>query len=241
LFCQEIQGFEDGMKPIVELRESESWIFDLDNTLYPASTGLMAQVSSRMTAFVADLLRVEPEHALVEQKRMFREHGTTLRGLMNDHAVDPTEFMKYVHAVDYGLVDASPRLARALDALPGQKIIYTNASVAHAETVLERLGVGHAFNGIFDVAAADYVPKPHPRSYNILAARHAVDPGHAVMVEDLAHNLAPAAAMGMTTVWVQADGHADTHWAAPGEDDDHVHHRTDDLVGWLEDVVAAQG
>lgn len=229
------------MKPIAKLHETESWIFDLDNTLYPASSGLMAQVSSRMTAFVAQLLGLEPENALIEQKRMFREHGTTLRGLMNDHAVDPTEFMDYVHAVDYDLVADSPRLSRVLDALPGQKIIYTNASVAHAESVLARLGVADAFDGIFDVAAADYVPKPHPKSYDVLARRHDIDPTHAVMVEDLAHNLEPAAAMGMTTVWVCVDGHADAHWAAPGEDAHYVHHRTDDLVDWLEGVAARNG
>ncbi|MEP4380112.1 MAG: pyrimidine 5'-nucleotidase [Alphaproteobacteria bacterium] len=226
------------MKPIAELKQTESWIFDLDNTLYPASTGLMAQVSSRMTTFVADLLGVEPESALVEQKRMFREHGTTLRGLMNYHAVDPTAFMAYVHAVDYGLVDENPRLARVLRALPGQKIVYTNASVPHAESVLERLGIADVFAGIFDVAAADYVPKPNPRPYDVLAARHGVEPSRAVMVEDIAHNLAPAAAMGMTTLWVRTNGPVDAYWAAPSEDDDYVHHQTDDLVAWLEKVAA---
>lgn len=226
------------MKPIAELKDTESWIFDLDNTLYPASTGLMAEVSSRMTTFVAELLNVEPESALVEQKRMFREHGTTLRGLMNDHAVDPIAFMEYVHAVDYGLVNESPRLSRVLDTLPGRKIVYTNASVPHAETVLDRLGIADAFSGIFDVTAADYVPKPNPRPYDVLAARHGVDPSRAVMVEDIAHNLKPAAALGMTTLWVRTDGPVDAYWAAPSDDDDYVHHQTDDLVEWLENVVA---
>jgi len=226
------------MKPIAELKETESWIFDLDNTLYPASTGLMAEVSSRMTMFVADLLDVEAETALVEQKRMFREHGTTLRGLMNDHAVDPTVFMDYVHAVDYGLVDENPRLSDVLRRLPGQKIVHTNASVPHAETVLERLGIADIFSGIFDVAAADYVPKPNPRPYDLLASRHGVDPSRAVMVEDIAHNLAPAAAMGMTTVWVRSDGPVDAYWAAPSDEDDYVHHQTDDLSEWLENVAA---
>lgn len=227
------------MKPIAQLKETETWIFDLDNTLYPASAGLMAEVSSRMTEFVARLLQLEPDRALVEQKRMFREHGTTLRGLMNDHAVDPHLFMNYVHAVDYDLVDESPRLSRALSALPGRKIIYTNASVAHAEAVLGQLGVADAFSGIFDVAAADYVPKPNPDSYAILAARHGIDPLTAVMVEDIAHNLEPAAAMGMTTLWVRSDGPVDAYWAAPSDDDAYVHHRTDNLVEWLETVSAA--
>jgi putative hydrolase of the HAD superfamily len=226
------------MKPIAELMQTKSWIFDLDNTLYSASTGLMAEVSSRMTMFVADLLDVAPETALVEQKRMFREHGTTLRGLMNDHAVDPTAFMAYVHAVDYDLVDKNPRLSRVLRTLPGQKIVYTNASVPHAENVLDRLGIADLFSGIFDVAAADYVPKPNPRPYEVLASRYGIDPSRAVMVEDIAHNLEPAAAMGMTTVWVSTDGPVDAYWAAPSEDDDYVHHQTDDLIEWLENVAA---
>jgi putative hydrolase of the HAD superfamily len=228
------------MKPIAELKGTETWVFDLDNTLYPASTGLMAEVSSRMTRFVAQLLDVAPDIALVEQKRMFREYGTTLRGLMNDHAVDPHDFMNYVHAVNYDLVDESPRLARALTALPGRKIIYTNASVTHAEAVLDRLGIANFFSGIFDVVAADYVPKPNPKPYDVLASRHGVEPSRAVMVEDIAHNLEPAAAMGMTTVWVHTDGPIDAYWAAPSEDDDYVHHQTDNLVEWLE-TVSAQG
>ncbi len=226
------------MKPIAELRETESWIFDLDNTLYAASTGLMAQVSSRMTMFVAELLEVKAATALVEQKRMFREHGTTLRGLMNDHDVDPIAFMEYVHTVDYGLVDENPRLSNVLRELPGRKFVYTNASVPHAENVLDRLGVADVFSGVFDVVAADYVPKPNPRPYDVLASRHGIDPTRAVMIEDIAHNLEPAAAMGMTTVWVRSDGPADAYWAAPSDDDEYVHHRTDNLIEWLEIVAA---
>lgn len=226
------------MKPIEQLNETETWVFDLDNTLYPASSGLMAEVSSRMTLFVAETLGVESETALFEQKRMFREHGTTLRGLMNDHAVDPDVFMAFVHSVDYSRVAGSPRLADALDALPGRKIVYTNASVAHAESVLDRLGVRGAFSGIFDVAAADYVPKPHAPSYAILTAEHDIDPARAVMVEDIASNLAPAAEMGMTTLWVRHDSEPDPYWATPDGDASYVHHETDDLLSWLEDVAA---
>ncbi|MBS29383.1 MAG: pyrimidine 5'-nucleotidase [Alphaproteobacteria bacterium] len=225
------------MKPITELNETETWIFDLDNTLYPASSGLMAEVSSRMTLFVAETLGVASDTALVEQKRMFREHGTTLRGLMNDHEVDPDEFMAFVHTVDYTRVDRSPRLATVLSNLPGRKIVYTNASVAHAESVLDRLGVRDAFAGIFDVAAADYIPKPHPPSYAILATEHGVDPVHSVMVEDIAPNLAPAAEMGMTTLWVRHDSEPNPYWATPDGEADYVHHETDDLLAWLENVV----
>lgn len=227
------------MKPLEQLRQTETWVFDLDNTLYPASCGLMAEVSSRMTRFVADSLKLEPDAALIEQKRMFREHGTTLRGLMNDHNVDPVHFMDYVHAVDYSVVGPMPRLNAALEQLPGRKVVFTNASTAHAETVLENLGIAEHFTGIFDVAAADYVPKPNPKPYETLARQYAFDPAQAVMLEDIGPNLRPAAQMGMTTVWVRYNPENDPYWAVPDGDSDYIHHETDDLVTWLESVLAA--
>lgn len=224
-------------KPIEVLHETETWVFDLDNTLYPASCGLMAEVSVRMTRFVAQILELAHDDALVEQKRMFREHGTTLRGLMNDHGVDPHEFMDYVHAVDYSMVGANPRLKATLSRLPGRKVVYTNASADHADKVLAELGVAELFDGIFDVAAADYVPKPNPAPYEVLARQHAIDPRKAVMLEDMSPNLAPAAAMGMTTVWVRHDGGNAPDWAAPEAGCDYVHHETDDVIAWLESVA----
>lgn len=227
------------MKPIEELCETQTWVFDLDNTLYPASCGLMAEVSSRMTLYVANTLKLDPESALIEQKRMFREHGTTLRGLMNDHGVDPTHFMNYVHDVDYSVVGPMPRLEAALDQLPGRKVVFTNASTAHAETVLENLEIARHFDGIFDVAAADYEPKPNPRPYELIAAHHAFDPAQAVMLEDMGPNLKPAADMGMTTVWVRYDTSTEPYWAVPDGDTDFIHHETDDLITWLESVIEA--
>ena len=142
------------MNRSIPLRDFECWVFDLDNTLYPASNGLMADVSSRMTQFVANLLGVAADEALIEQKHLFRKHGTTLRGLMEKYAVDPWSFMDFVHQVDYEQVDRSPRLAAVLHTLPRRKIVFTNASTYHAEQVLARLGIAGQFEGVFDVAAA---------------------------------------------------------------------------------------
>ena len=224
-------------KPVETLHETETWVFDLDNTLYPASCGLMAAVSTRMTGFVAEVLKLAHDEALVEQKRMFREHGTTLRGLMNDHGVDPHDFMDYVHAVDYSMVGANPRLKATLERLPGRKVVYTNASADHAVKVLAELGVADLFDGIFDVIAAGFVPKPNPQPYAIMAERHGIDPHRAVMLEDMSANLAPAAAMGMTTVWVRHDTDNAPDWAAPEAGCDYVHHETDDVLTWLESVA----
>ncbi|MDE0779371.1 MAG: pyrimidine 5'-nucleotidase [Alphaproteobacteria bacterium] len=227
------------MKPLEQLRETETWVFDLDNTLYPASCGLMADVSTRMTKFVAECLGLDHDRALIEQKRMFREYGTTLRGLMNDHDVDPTHFMNFVHDVDYSLVAPLPKLNNALRALPGRKVIFTNASTAHAEAVLHRLGIADMFEGIFDVAAADYIPKPNPQPYEAIAKLYDIDPAHAVMLEDIGPNLEPAAQMGMSTVWVRYDIMADPYWAIPDGNTDYIHHETEDLADWLETVLAA--
>jgi putative hydrolase of the HAD superfamily len=227
------------MNRAISLRDLECWVFDLDNTLYPASNGLMAEVSSRMTQFVARALGVAAEEALVEQKQLFRKHGTTLRGLMEKYAVDPCSFLDFVHQVDYDQVDPSPRLADALCALPGRKLIFTNASTHHAERVLDRLGVADCFDGVFDVAAAAWQPKPNPTAYQTLVERHQITPGRAAMVEDMAPNLEPAAALGMTTVWLNHEDAAAPAWTAPSDDSDYVDHKIGNLTEWLELLPAS--
>ena len=192
-----------------------------------------------MTQFVAGVLGVATDAALIEQKQLFRKHGTTLRGLMENYAVDPWAFMDFVHQVDYGLVAPSPRLADALHALPGRKIVFTNASVQHAEQVLERLGIADQFQGIFDVAAAAWQPKPHSTAYDTLVERHQIMPERAVMVEDIARNLEPAATLGMTTVWIDHQDALAPIWTLPGEASDYVHHTIGDLTEWLEALPAS--
>ena len=216
------------------LRQAEAWVFDLDNTLYPPSTNLFAQIDERMRAFIAGFLDLDLDEARRVQKTYFREYGTTLRGLMNRHGLEPGLFLEYVHAVDLDPVPPNPALAAALARLPGRKYIFTNASAAHAGRITDRLGVTRHFDAVFDIADAEYVPKPEPRIYDTLVRCHGLDPGKTVMIEDIARNLAPAAALGMTTVWLRNDSPV----GVEGADGDHVHHVIDDLVPWLEDVVA---
>ncbi len=216
------------------LRQAEAWVFDLDNTLYPPSTNLFAQIDERMRAFIARFLDLDLDEAQRVQKTYFREYGTTLRGLMNRHGLDPGAFLDYVHAVDLSLVPPNPALGATLARLPGRKYIFTNASADHAGRITDRLGVTHHFDAVFDIIDADYVPKPEPRIYEALVQCHGLDPGKTVMIEDIARNLAPAAALGMTTVWLRNDSPV----GVEGADGDHVHHVIDDLVAWLEDVVA---
>jgi len=218
------------------LSEIETWIFDLDNTLYPASCRLFDQIHARMTHFIADRLDLTLEAALTVQKHYFREHGTTLRGLMTVDQVDPDEFLAFVHEVDLACVPQNAVLVAALAALPGRKIVHTNGSLRHAERLLNHLGIAASFCGIIDIAVAGYEPKPGLAGYHALLERHRVNPAAALMVEDMAKNLAPAAALGMTTAWVRNP----IDWAADGSKGDHIHHIVDDLGAFLTDVCRAR-
>jgi len=213
----------------------ETWLFDLDNTLYPAECNLFSQVDWRMTFWIRDTFDLSQEDARALQKEMFRKHGTTLRGLMTEHGIDPHAFLAYVHDIDYSPVPADGGLAETIARLPGRKIIFTNGTVRHAMAVLDRLGAADLFDDVFDIVGAEFVPKPDPRPYDRLIARHAVRPETAIMVEDMAKNLLPAHERGMRTLWVEG-GPA---WSRPETGADHIHHRTDDLAGYLKRAVAA--
>ncbi len=222
--------------PAPALDHIDVWLFDLDNTLYPASCRLFDQIDEKMGAFICNFLGIELAEARALQKRYYHEHGTTMRGLMDNHGLDPVEFLDFVHAIDHSPVAAAPSLDKALSALPGRKLIYTNGTVAHADRVLDRLGVPHHFEAIFDIVASDYIPKPNIAPYRILAEQHRLEPARTVFFDDIAKNLEPAAALGMTTVWVQTE----ERFGHQGADDGHVHHRITDLASWLHDVLAAQ-
>lgn len=218
-------------RPLVEI---ETWIFDLDNTLYPTSCRLFDQIHARMTAFISARFGLSPEAALARQKAYFREHGTTLRGLMVVDRIDPNEFLAYVHELDLACVPPDAVLAAALLALPGRKIVHTNGSRRHAERLLDHLGIAGSFCGIIDIEDAGYDPKPALAGYHELLRRHDVAPATALMVEDIAKNLVPAAALGMTTAWVRNPA----EWGADGAAGGHIHHIVDDLGQFLSTAVA---
>lgn len=219
------------------LAHVEAWVFDLDNTLYPASCNLFAQIDQRMTAFIAGFLGVEPDAARRLQKQYYRDYGTTMRGLMSEHGMDPNDFLDYVHDIDHSPIEASAVLDEALGALDGPKYVFTNGSASHAARVLERRGIARHFDAVFDIAAAEFRPKPDPAVYAWMTAAHGIDPRAAALFDDIPRNLVPAAALGMTTVWVRHE----TDFGG-GELDaiDGVDHVTDDLEAWLAGVAAAR-
>jgi putative hydrolase of the HAD superfamily len=216
--------------------EVEAWIFDLDNTLYPPSCRLFELIDQRMSLFIAHRFGLDGLSARALQKSYYRHYGTTLRGLMTVDGVDPHEFMDFVHDIDHGRLTADPGLATAIGRLPGKRFILTNGSVRHAEGVARAIGIHHLFDGVFDIAAADFVPKPDSAVYELFLAHFNVEPTRAAMFEDLAHNLVVPHRMGMTTVLVTPVGedapermrHADDGTKGP-----HVDYVTDDLTAFL--------
>ncbi len=213
--------------------EIDVWLFDLDNTLYPATSSVFDQVKARMQEFIQQRLNLDAGGASQLRDQFFQRHGTTLRGLMLDYGLHPQEFLDYVHEIDLSHLPEDARLAAAIAALPGRKIIYTNASRRHAENVLSRLGMINHFESVFAIHDADYVPKPEPAPYAQLIARHAVNPKRACMVEDMLANLHPAHSLGMQTVWVRpaephTPSHAEIEAARP-----HLNHIVEDLTSWL--------
>jgi putative hydrolase of the HAD superfamily len=219
------------------LAHVDAWVFDLDNTLYPASANLFAQIDVRIKAFIAEALKVGLDEAFVLQKKYYREFGTSLRGLMLNHGVEPDAFLDYVHDIDHAVLAPNPALNTALKALPGRKLVYTNGSTYHAEQTLIRLGIAAHFSEIFDIRASRYIPKPDPGAYADFIAKHVIAPERAAMFEDLPRNLKPAVDLGMTGVWVR---HPETR-LFDNEDTSHCHFVTDDLTAWLTDTAKDLG
>ena len=219
-----------------ELAHVESWIFDLDNSLYPASTGLFPLIDVRMGEFIQRLLGCGAEEARRVQKQHFHAHGTTLAGLMLEHGVDPHEFLDFVHDIDLARLTADPALVQALDRLPGRKFIFTNADETYARRVLDRLGLANAFDGMHDIHAMAYVPKPDPSAYAVMCERHGIDPPRALFVEDMARNLAPAKALGMTTVWINNGSER----GGDGADPRFIDYEAPDLGAWLSEILEGQ-
>ncbi|TNE58952.1 MAG: pyrimidine 5'-nucleotidase [Alphaproteobacteria bacterium] len=219
------------------------WIFDLDNTLYPSECNLFEQMDKKMGNFIAQLLDLTYEDARKVQKGYLHAHGTTLNGLMKEHNVDPAHFLDHVHDIDLSVIAPDPHLAEALKALPGQKLIFTNGSERHVENVIAQLGISDCFDGVFDIAASGYVPKPNHETYENFVRKFNVDPERAVMFEDMARNLVSPEKMGMSTVLVAS--HADWLGDHPAEasifhhsSQDHIHHFAEDISDFLHGVLA---
>lgn len=211
----------------------DSWIFDLDNCLYPASCDLFALIDARMELFIQRLLGCDSTEARRVQKGHFHDHGTTLAGLMADQGIDPHEFLSFVHDVDLGRLTPNPDLAERIARLPGRRFVFTNGDGKYAGRVLDALCLREAFDGVHDILATGLIPKPRPDAYLSLCTRFGIDPHRALFVEDMAKNLAPAKAIGMTTVWVNNGSEQGGH----GADRSFIDVEIADVSDWTRGLV----
>ena len=217
----------------------ETWVFDLDNTLYPHHVNLWQQVDERIRDYIARYLEVTQEEAFRLQKDYYKRYGTSMRGLMTVHGMKPDDFLDFVHQIDHSPLTPNAALGAAIESLPGRKLILTNGTRRHADAVLARLELDRHFDDVFDIVAAELEPKPSPQTYDRFLKLHAIDAGKAAMFEDLARNLAVPHALGMTTVLVVPEHTREVFregWELEGRDAPHVDHVTDDLVGFLEQL-----
>lgn len=229
-------------KPVIQTAQGKitdtpetTWVFDLDNTLYPEHCNLFAHIDLRMGEFIANLLDVDKVEARRVQKDYFVRFGTTLRGLIDQHGVNPEDFLNFVHDIDLSSVDRNEALSARLAGLKGKKYVFTNGDIPYATRVLQRIGIDSYMDGIFDIASAGYVPKPHAATYDRFISHFGVDPAKAVMFEDMARNLVPAAKLGMTTVWMRST----YQWGSIGYDKQHIHYEAENLVAWFDDYLEA--
>ncbi len=221
----------------------ETWVFDLDNTLYPHHLNLWQQVDERIRDYISTFLKVAKEDAFRIQKDYYKRYGTSMRGLMIEHGMHPDDFLDYVHRIDHSPIEPNPALGAALERLAGRKLILTNGTRKHADAVMRRLAVHEHFEDVFDIVAAELAPKPMAQTYDRFLARHGVDPRKAAMFEDLARNLTIPHALGMTTVLVVPEKTREVFregWELEGREAPHIHHVTDDLVGFLGKIAPAR-
>jgi putative hydrolase of the HAD superfamily len=219
----------------------ETWVFDLDNTLYPHHLNLWGQVDARIRSYIAGFLKVSEDEAFRLQKDYYRRYGTSMRGLMIEHGMQPDDYLEVVHQIDHSPIEPNPALGAALEKLPGRKLILTNGTRKHADAVMQRLAIHDRFEAVFDIVSAELEPKPSPQTYNRFLALHDVVPARAAMFEDLARNLEVPHGLGMTTVLVVPSGTRVVlreEWELEGHDAAHVDHVTDDLAGFLDQIAA---
>ena len=216
-----------------DLAHIDTWICDLDNTLYPASCNLFELIDQRMGAYIGQRFAVDAKEAWQIQKGYFASHGTTLAGLMADHRIDPHEFLNYVHDIGTDRLTPDPQMKAALMALPGRRLIFTNGDAPYAARVLAALDLADCFEAVFDIHDCEYRPKPAPEAYAAFCKSHDVDPARAIFLEDMARNLKPAKAIGMTTVWIN-NGSDQSNGAACAS---FIDYETDCASGWLHNVA----
>jgi len=210
------------------LKKIDTWVFDLDNTLYPASKPVFSQIDKKMQSFIAARLSITRANALKLQKKYYKQYGTTLFGLMKNHNVNAEEFLEYVHDIDYSVLNRENELKNAIDTLQGRKIIYTNGSHEHATNTLKALGINDCFHSIYDITASDYMPKPRNAAFKSFIKKYNITPNHTLMFEDSLKNLETAHKLGIMTALIRNNDNMTLI-----TDEPKCHFIIDNLTNWL--------
>ena len=211
----------------------DTWLFDMDNTLYEVSNGLLEQIHERMHLYLMQHYGIHQGEAITRRQALFQQYGTTLMGLIQTESIDPHYYLEFVHDIDISNVNAKPELAQLIARLPGRKLVFTNAAKHYALKVAQRLGIYQHFEAIFDIADAGFVSKPNQQPYQYLCQQHKVKPNHSAFFDDMSRNLIPAAQMGMRTIWVNHNNPQSNHYQ--GHTD--IHFETDNLTQFLQQQV----
>ena len=214
----------------------DTWIFDLDLTLYGPEANIMAQVRDRIALFVEKHFNIGSDEAHKIRHTYWKKYGTTLGGLMAENKVEPNGYLDFVHDVDMDLLRPDADLRRQITSLPGRKLIFTNADAPYAERVLAARGLENLFEDIFDIHRMQHVPKPAVESYDNLCAQLDINPARALFVEDSAHNLVPARVLGMTTIWVNHGTEA-----VSSDTEQYIDQEIADLNDWLSSIHTIEG
>ena len=214
----------------------DTWIFDLDLTLYGPEANIMAQVRDRIALFVEKHFNIGSDEAHKIRHTYWKKYGTTLGGLMAEHKVNPNGYLDFVHDVDMDLLRPDADLRRQIISLPGRKLIFTNADAPYAERVLAARGLDNLFEDIFDIHRMQHLPKPAAASYDSLCAQLDINPARALFVEDSAHNLVPAKVLGMTTIWVNHGTEA-----VSSDTEQYIDQEIADLNDWLSSIHTIEG
>ena len=214
----------------------DTWIFDLDLTLYGPEANIMAQVRDRIALFVEKHFNIGSDEAHKIRHTYWKKYGTTLGGLMAENKVEPNGYLDFVHDVDMDLLRPDADLRRQITSLPGRKIIFTNADAPYAERVLAARGLDNLFEDIFDIHRMQHLPKPAAASYDSLCAQLDINPARALFVEDSAHNLVPAKVLGMTTIWVNHGTEA-----VSSDTEQYIDQEIADLNDWLSSIHTMEG
>lgn len=237
-----VESLESDSSPsMAEWSHIDTWVFDLDNTLYPSHSQLWPQIDLRITLYICQLFGLDGLSARALQKHYYYRYGTTLNGLMAENAIDPYSYLDFAHDIDLTTLDPDPLLVSTIERLPGRKLIFTSGSARHAANVTGKLGFENHFEAVFDIIDAALIPKPDASTYERFIDRHAVDPKRAVMFEDIAKNLVVPDHMGMRTVLVLPKSHDPYREAHEQrvETAGHIHYQTTDLSLFLQNLLDA--